>query len=298
MLDGESAIKINSTVQQHAQAKTSKNNTKSRCCITNTTTEWIMWTCRSTIWQTHQWSHSRSCVMRRQEIKNKLKKIKWKGDMSKLKTRHHWRLTAHWAKQSQAHSQITWKGEKKIYILKKKIKKNTSTSPSSSSTRPSFTWHSICSCLHSVSSSLARFLNIWVSQCSCLLWARRGDRRLWEGGMEGGESLEGVRPHDTAKETLERPGPSPPSRRRSCISMVPAYVIMLMWHKEVLVLNLKGHFILNVPKQFLKIHTWCTDTAAQEPTHTDGTLFSAGRSVIGWEVQTTCVNTTIMVESC
>lgn len=28
--------------------------------------------------------------------------------------------------------------------------------------------------------------------------------------MRGRESLEGVRPHDTAKETLERPAPPPP----------------------------------------------------------------------------------------
>lgn len=217
----------------------------------------------------------------------KNKKATWTEDTAPLET------------HSTLSKTITGSFPNNVEGGKNKIKKNTSTSPSSSSTRPSFTWHSSCSCLHSVSSSLARFLNIWVSQCSCLLWARRGDSDCErEGGREGGESLEGVRPHDTAKETLERPGPSPPPRRRSCISMVPAYVIMLMWHKGVLVLNLKGHFILNVPKQFLKTHTWCTDTAAQEPTHTDGTLFSAGRSVVGWEVQTTCVNTTIMVESC
>lgn len=165
-----------------------------------------MWTRRPTLWQTHQWRHWRSCVMRREEIKKQNKKT--------LKTRHHWRLTPHWAKQSQAYSQITWKGGKKK-------KKDTSTSPSSSSARPSFTWHSSCSCLHSVSSSLTRFLNIWVSQCSCLLWARRGDsdceREGGRGVAGGGETTW------HSKGNTWAPGPAPhltSPRRWSCISMV------------------------------------------------------------------------------
>lgn len=46
----------------------------------------------------------------------------------------------------------------------------TSTSFTRAIRRPSFPWLSSCSCLYSVSRSFSFFLNIRVTECSCLVW--------------------------------------------------------------------------------------------------------------------------------